>query len=691
MTKINDVITQVESKLEKVSEQLQQNIAMQDILPQRFERNIRFMEQYLPDIARQYKQYQPKRTFEFFCTSNGEPNLRWIDSGDHFYGESPYAECQSQLEAVLNSASLIRFNMNVETDYVGQQHIRFMNQLVVENKKIKNEYNLTEKISESIPLCLMFGVGLCYQLGYLYEKVTPANLFIFEPDSDLFFASLFTFEWSDLLSYILSKNLGIHFFIGQTPEEIILDLREVVTVKAPFICATTFGFVHYYSEILMDLQKKVANEFYLLSMGWGFFDDNLFSLSHSLHNLERGALFLQKKKRLPEKLKNIPVFVVGNGPSLDSSIDFIRKNKNKILIVACGTAITALYRAGIKPDIYIAVERISVVPESLLAIDDKNYLKNILLIGPDILHPDCKLFFDQAIYALKADEPMFSLLFANTDITDSLKKIAYINPLVGNGGVSIPLHVGFERIYLAGLDNGFKSTDHHHSKYSLYYDESGETKKQFKYMALAQQSNHVLPGNFGGEIISNSLFSASVMMLDVAVSHFPAAKCFNCSDGAAIKGVRPLDIQNIDFSNEPELDKKEIIRVLVEDMSAPVAIDRAEIQGYMDNEFFDFFIDKVKNEWSHLPTERLLLVQMMQTQMDYLSQIGLSRQRHISNVLFGTFSSIFTLITHTLYAIEDEKTALSAVSRLQPIVLEFMDTMQMLYHRGLNMIQGKHF
>jgi len=84
-------------------------------------------------------------------------------------------------------------------------------------------------------------------------------------------------------------------------------------------------------------------------------------------------------------------------------------------------------------------------------------------------------------------------------------------------------------------------------------------------------------------------------------------------------------------------------------------------------------------------------VQMMQTQMDYLGQIAMSRQRHISSVLFGSFSSIFTLITHTLYAIDDENDAVLAVNRLQPIVLEFMDTIQTLYHRGLDMIQGKHF
>ena len=50
---------------------------------------------------------------------------------------------------------------------------------------------------------------------------------------------------------------------------------------------------------------------------------------------------------------------------------------------------------------------------------------------------------------------MCQLLWVNTELMSVYRRIAHINPLVGNIGVSLPLHLGFKNLYLMGLDNGF--------------------------------------------------------------------------------------------------------------------------------------------------------------------------------------------------------------------------------------------
>ncbi|MFL9598655.1 6-hydroxymethylpterin diphosphokinase MptE-like protein, partial [Aeromonas veronii] len=89
--------------------------------------------------------------------------------------------------------------------------------------------------------------------------------------------------------------------------------------------------------------------------GWGFFDDNIYALAHSHTHLQDGIPFL-KRWRNSSTFEQVPVFVVGNGPSLDQSIEFIRQHQQQAIIIACGTAVSALYKTGIKPDIYVAVE-----------------------------------------------------------------------------------------------------------------------------------------------------------------------------------------------------------------------------------------------------------------------------------------------------------------------------------------------
>lgn len=689
MSELERVLADAENLAQRVAAQAEQEAAMRQTLPLRFEANMAAFRQLMPAIARRFESYQVQRPFEFFCTENGIPNLRWLDEKTAFYGADPYAESLQQVESVLGDNTLIRFNQEQEGDWIGQQHVLFMNQLVARQKELIQSHEPLAQIPESMPLGLVFGCGLGYHLSYLYERCRLANLYLFEPNEDLFYASLFTFDWQPLLDYLMSQNMGMHIFLGQSEEEIMHDIHEVVLKRSPFLCATTFGIIHYRSEELQSLQARVAKEFFTLGMGWGFFDDTLFSLAHSLSNMEAGVRFFLQGKSLPAPWADCPVFVIANGPSLDGCIDLIRRYQDKALIVACGTAITALHKAGIQPDIYAAVERITPVPGSLRQLNDPGYLQDILLLGPDVLHPECRDLFRDKIYGFKAEEPMCQLLWVNTELMAVYRTIAHTNPLVGNIGVSLPLHLGFKNLYLMGLDNGFKSSEHHHSRYSMYYSETGETRNEFKQMALAQ-GDSVLPGNFGGEVISNQLFACSVMMLGVALEKFPEAQCHNCSDGAAIPGAVPLAPSAIDLQQAPVIDKQALRAHLLQEMSAPVPVRRAEIERYMDVEFFNILLNKIKDEWQQPLASRFDLVQRMQTQMEYLYQVSASRQRHINNVLFGSFNSIFTLVTALAYQIKDEEAALAAVGDLTPILDEFFTTMMKLYAHGLEMIQASH-
>nr|MDC2855947.1 DUF115 domain-containing protein [Ningiella sp. W23] len=56
-------------------------------------------------------------------------------------------------------------------------------------------------------------------------------------------------------------------------------------------------------------------------------------------------------------MRDHPVYIVANGPSLDSAIEFLKTNQNNIIIISCGTALRALLSNNIKPDIHIEMER----------------------------------------------------------------------------------------------------------------------------------------------------------------------------------------------------------------------------------------------------------------------------------------------------------------------------------------------
>ena len=57
--------------------------------------------------------------------------------------------------------------------------------------------------------------------------------------------------------------------------------------------------------------------------------------------------------------------MVGNGPSLDLLLDFLKENEKNCIIFSCGTALKPLKTHGVKVDFQIEVERIDYLKEVL--------------------------------------------------------------------------------------------------------------------------------------------------------------------------------------------------------------------------------------------------------------------------------------------------------------------------------------
>ena len=78
------------------------------------------------------------------------------------------------------------------------------------------------KVGTDIPdLCSSWaGVSIILPI---YEQCSPRVLFVIEPNFDLFYASLFTFDWHTLLEHLNEVGLSIHIFLGQK-DEVIQDI-----------------------------------------------------------------------------------------------------------------------------------------------------------------------------------------------------------------------------------------------------------------------------------------------------------------------------------------------------------------------------------------------------------------------------------------------------------------------------------
>lgn len=130
--------------------------------------------------------------------------------------------------------------------------------------------------------------------------------------------------------------------------------------------------------------------FFEMIQGWVFFDDGIMALAHFLESIKLGVPIIKKNVPLDVDIANTPVFIIGNGPSLDQSIEMIKAQQDKAIIISCGSALSALYNYGIDIDFHCEQERIFAVAEKIDYYTPKEYLKKTNVTG-DINHSSCRI------------------------------------------------------------------------------------------------------------------------------------------------------------------------------------------------------------------------------------------------------------------------------------------------------------
>ncbi|MDX7821118.1 6-hydroxymethylpterin diphosphokinase MptE-like protein [Aeromonas caviae] len=678
---LNKVLSDAEYQLNRLSKQAMEEKAMAEVLPIRYTNNMEAFKKYIPNIYDTFSNYSPQKGFRFFCSENGEPNVAWKDTNVSIYGDSPFSYCETQIEQVLAKNDFFNINFSVENNNSGFIHVKHLNRLSEIKDDCDARFNMFKGIRSEVPFMLMFGCGLGYQLGYLYQACNISNLFLFEPDMDLFYASIYCFDWAPLLEHLNENNLGFHIFLGVDKGNIMTDLLSALYSRGSFLASSGMAFWHYPSDDIFSLIDLVRREFHQLTTGWGFFDDNMMGISHCIENLSKKVPFLKKSERLDSALSETPIFIIANGPSLDSCIEFIKSNRKQAIYVSCGSTITALLKAGIKPDIHVETERTKLTPDFFEMMNEREYLKDIFFFGTDVLHPDTTDFFNDAGLCFKSDEPSGLLCYNNIVISRDWVHLEGVNPTVGNIGVAFACAVGFKNIYLFGLDNGYRDSSYHHSKMSVYFNDDGHDIEDVTALVVSC-SDPVVEGNFGGVVRSPFIYNSSRRIIELVLGKHNDISCVNCSDGAKISGAKSLHHEELHFSNEADHHK---VMSSVKKMFSPIPIDAQTIELYLDSDFFTSLIDLIIADWQRPLTTRNEVIMRMMHHFSYLDAVSQSRQRHIYKVLVGSMNYMYSILNVITYRYENDNETLQALSAAIDVVKDYLCEMKTIYPQATKM------
>jgi hypothetical protein len=501
-----------------------------------FERNLEALRQYFPAIYAEFKDYTPKNWLPAKMP-NGDINIIKKDNLTPWYSINPKNDCYLNFdnynEQPNKDGLILGYSGNKLAHYIHYQFVKETEELL---KQAEEEIgSLPEKIASII----MFGVGVGYQIEKLLAEHTVEKLFLCEHNTDFFYGSLFAIDWMDIFEKIEQSDARIYLNIGDDGTNLFRDLLSQFYSIGPYILSNTYFYQSYYNASLNSAIAQLREQLQVvISMG-EYFDHAYYGIEHTKEGMRRKipVLTANPAKKLTYDDKEVPVFIVGNGPSLDSSIAAIKEWQGQSIVVSCGTTLQALHRHGITPDFHAEIEQNRSTFDWAVLIGDLDYLKKITLISCNGIHPDtCELYKDVLVAFKEGESSTVSAL--NILGRENFHVLHNAFPTVSNFACDLFSQLGFSTIYLIGVDLGFVSVKHHHSKSSGYYQEDGEETYDY---AEKNNTSLVVAGNFRPTVNTKHEFKVSRQVIEQVTAHKPKNQSFyNCSDGARISGTLPI-------------------------------------------------------------------------------------------------------------------------------------------------------
>jgi len=390
----------------------------------------------------------------------------------------------------------------------------------------------------TLPVAIVFGTGYGWHLDRLVDDWDIKYLIILDTDIQRLNLSLYFVDYIGLHQRFTARGKYLTVDYDNDAERLGWNLRSLLQRLGPpyFIQGAGLFFQDYDSDCVRALWKVLQRDMWTFYRGWGFLDDEVLGLSHALENACARYPLYTRKPQIPE---DAVAFVIGAGPSLDPLLPLIRANRERAVVLSCGSGITALARAGIKPDFHIEIERTSSTFAVLNDPQTREWVSDVPIMGLPILYPDIYRITNRPLMFLKELDVGGYLL----DFVDQYQRFR-CNPTCTNGGVDVLLRMGFREIYLMGVDLGFKEVGKHHSQASIYFDDKTEKDDALIGVVIhghvSPQTNRPIPGNFGSDVLSTDTFTHSRDAMQVSIAEHPQAKVYNLNDGALISGAMPL-------------------------------------------------------------------------------------------------------------------------------------------------------
>ncbi len=491
-------------------------------------KNLKAFEARYGELARTLRDYVPQSRLVELDDGGWDTEF----AGERFYNGDPLSFIEKQIDRLRTNPRRFVISPPESTSLD-----KYAGEFVFHTLKRAQEDHGADFLKMPEPgksfFVIVYGIGLMPFIDDLLEQTDPMCMMFVEPNYEFLYHSLEVFDWVSLFERFAAKGGGMEFSISDNPERISTDIRIWLRSINPCSVDGMTQFMHYNHPVFRRIEQILYNDKNIFLSGLGFFYDETIMIRNCHANLYGGDSRVYLRPNDDPRI-DVPVFVIGSGPSIDKDIPFLKANRDKAVYISCGSSIRVLTVNGIVPDFHVEIENINVEP-IISQVAKYCDISKVHLVTASTVDQSIMEYFDSVLFYFRASLSPFPI-FCETD----RQCLLFPSPTVVNAGASFAQEVGFRKIYLFGVDMGTKNRSLHHSKDGYQYTEEHDKLLDAGKWVMPAAYTEPVPGNLGGvAYTSTDLYWAMDMLRILFTRHSRGRTYYNCSDGAYIDGTLP--------------------------------------------------------------------------------------------------------------------------------------------------------
>ena len=223
-----------------------------------------------------------------------------------------------------------------------------------------------------------------------------------------------------------------------------------------------------------------------------------------------------------------PLVLVGAGPSLDNSMDFLKSVAGKAVVAVVNSAYRAVINQGIHPDLTVAVDPKDGTLRGYQGTDTSE----AILVCTYLVYPEVPKLFGDRVFPLSSYNFLITLLH-------KLLNLPQEPGIVGDGTVSstivnLAAFLGCSEVYLVGQDMAVRKDGRLHTQDSFYKEEGRD------HVNVSQC--RWIDGNNGEKVPVEEKLFAYLKIFEDQIGRYHNIRFFNLArEGAKVHGAPYLD------------------------------------------------------------------------------------------------------------------------------------------------------